>query len=138
MHDKAAEPQIGRRRDPRTDAAILRATLELIAERGVHGFRTQDVAKRAGVGKGAIYRRHRSKDDLVMASVAALVDQEIVVPDTGSTRADIDALMHEAVELYRGALPGRLMPNLVSAMAERPELARAVREGFLVRRREAC
>lgn len=137
MHDKAAEPQIGRRRDPRTDAAILRATLELIAERGVHGFRTQDVAKRAGVGKGAIYRRHRSKDDLVMASVAALVDQEIVVPDTGSTRADIDALMHEAVELYRGALPGRLMPNLVSAMAERPELARAVREGFLVRRREA-
>jgi hypothetical protein len=77
------------------------------------------------------------KDDLVMASLAALVDQEIVVPDTDSTRADIDALMHEAVELYRGALPRRLMPNLVSAMAERPELARAVREGFLVRRREA-
>jgi AcrR family transcriptional regulator len=51
VHDKAAEPQIGRRRDPRTDAAILRVTLELIAERGVHGFRTQDVAKRAGVGK---------------------------------------------------------------------------------------
>jgi AcrR family transcriptional regulator len=132
-----AEPRIGRPRDERTNRAILRATLELIAERGVHGFRTQDVAERAGVGKGAIYRRHRSKNDLVMASVAALVDEEIVVPDTGSTRADLDALMHEAVELYRGSLPGRLMPNLVSAMAERPELARAVREGFLVRRRQA-
>ena len=86
-------------------------------ERGVHGFRTEDVAARAGVGKGAIYRRHPSKDDLVMASVAALVDEEIVVPDTGSTRADLLALMREAVELYRGSLPGRLMPNLVSAMA---------------------
>jgi AcrR family transcriptional regulator len=103
----------------------------------LHGFRTDDVAARAGVGKGAIYRRHPSKDDLVIASVAALVDEEIVVPDTGSTRADLLALMSEAVELYRGSLPGRLMPNLVSAMAERPELARVVREGFLVRRRLA-
>jgi AcrR family transcriptional regulator len=128
---------IGRPRDERADRAILRATLELIAERGVHGFRTEDVAARARVGKGAIYRRHPSKDDLVMASVAALVDEEIVVPDTGSTRADLLALMREAVELYRGSLPGRLMPNLVSAMAEGPELARVVREGFLIRRRSA-
>jgi AcrR family transcriptional regulator len=128
---------IGRPRDERVNRAILQATLELIAERGVHGFRTEDVASRAGVGKGAIYRRHASKDDLVMAAVAALVAEEIVVPDTGSTRADLLALMREAVELYRGSLPGRLMPNLVSAMAERPELARVVREGFLIRRRSA-
>jgi AcrR family transcriptional regulator len=132
----AARP-IGRPRDERADRAILRATLELIAQRGVHRFRTEDVAARARVGKGAIYRRHPSKDDLVMASVAALVDEEIVVPDTGSTRADLLVLMREAVELYRGSLPGRLMPNLVSAMAERPELARVVREGFLIRRRSA-
>jgi AcrR family transcriptional regulator len=109
----------------------------LIAERGVHGFRTEDVAARAGVGKGAIYRRHPSKDDLVRAAVAALVDEEMVVPDTGSTRADLLALMREAVALYRGSLPGRLMPNLVSAMAERAELAQVVREGFLIRRRLA-
>ena len=131
------ERSIGRPRDERVDRTILQATLELIAERGVHGFRTEDVAARAGVGKGAIYRRHSSKDELVMASVAALVDEEIVVPDRGSTRADLLALMCEAVELYRGSLPGRLMPNLVSAMAERPELAQVVREGFLVRRRSA-
>jgi AcrR family transcriptional regulator len=128
---------LGRPRDERTDRAILQATLGLIAERGVHGFRTEDVATRAGVGKGAIYRRHRSKDDLVTAAVGALVDEEIVVPDTGSTRADLLALMHEAVELYRGSVPGRLMPNLVTAMAERPELAQVFREGFLIRRRLA-
>jgi AcrR family transcriptional regulator len=132
-----SERSIGRPRDARADHAILKATLELIAECGVHGFRTDDVAARAGVGKGAIYRRHPSKDDLVMAAVAALVDEEIEVPDTGSTRADLLALMREAVELYRGSLPGRLMPRLVSAMAERPELASVVREGFLIRRRRA-
>lgn len=137
MQGDRTERPIGRPRDERADRAILQATLELIAERGVHGFRTEDVAARAGVGKGAIYRRHSSKDDLMVAAVAGLVDEEIVVPDTGSTRADLLALMREAVELYRSSLPGRLMPNLVSAMAARPELARVVREGFLIRRRQA-
>lgn len=134
--DVAARP-MGRPRDLRVDQAILEATRELVAERGVHEFRTEDVAVRAGVGKGAIYRRYASKDELVTAAVGALVDEEIRVPDTGSTRSDLLALMGEAVELYRGSLPGRLMPNLVSAMAQRPELARAVRDGFLASRRAA-
>lgn len=128
---------MGRPRDLRVDRAILEATRELIAERGVHEFRTEDVAFRAGVGKGAIYRRYPSKDELVTAAVGALVDEEIQVPDTGSTRSDLLALMGEAVELYRGSVPGRLMPSLVSAMAQRPELARAVRDGFLAGRRAA-
>ncbi len=135
--DAVADRLMGRPRDARADRAILEATLELIAELGVHGFRTEDVAARAAVGKGAIYRRFRSKDDLVTAAVAALVSEEIAVPDTGSTRADLLALMREAVELYGGSLPGRLMPNLVGAMAQKPELARAVRDGFLSGRRAA-
>jgi AcrR family transcriptional regulator len=132
-----AERRMGRPRDARADRAILDATLELIAEVGVREFRTDDVAARARVGKGAIYRRYRSKDELVAAAVAALVHEEIAVPDTGSTRADLVALMLDAVELYSGALPGRLIPSLVGAMAQSPELARAVREGFLAGRRAA-
>jgi AcrR family transcriptional regulator len=128
---------MGRPRDARADRAILDATLDLIAELGVHEFRTEDVAARAGVGKGAIYRRYGSKDELVTAAIAALVHEEIVVPDTGSTREDLLVLMREVVELYRGSLAARLMPNLVEAMARKPELARAVRDGFLAGRRAA-
>jgi AcrR family transcriptional regulator len=126
----------GRPRDERTDRAILKAARELIAEVGVE-FRTDDVAARAGVGKGAIYRRYTSKDELVAAAIGALVNEEIVVPDTDSTRDDLLVLMREAVELYRGPGAGRLMPNLVGAMARTPELANAVREGFLSGRRAA-
>jgi AcrR family transcriptional regulator len=133
----AAERPLGRPRDARADRAILEATLELIAELGVYEFRTEDVAARAGVGKGAIYRRYRSKDELVTAAVAVLVNEEIAVPDTGSTRADLLILMREAVALYRGSLAGRLMPKLVGAMAQKPDLARAVRDGFLAGRRRA-
>jgi AcrR family transcriptional regulator len=128
---------LGRPRDARADHAILKATRELIAERGVYEFRTEDVADRAGVGKGAIYRRYRSKDELVTASIAALVSDEIAVPDTGSARGDLLLLMREAVELYRGSLARRLMPNLIGAIAHKPELAKAVRDGFLAGRRAA-
>ena len=134
--DVVAERQMGRPREPRADRAILAAALELIAEFGVHDFRMDDVADRAGVGKGAIYRRYRSKDELVTAAVAALVS-EIALPDSGSTRDDLLALMREAVELYSGSLAARLMPNLVGAMGQKPELAHTVRDAFLARRRAA-
>lgn len=128
---------MGRPRDERTDRAILEATRELIAEVGVYEFRTADLAARAGVGKGAIYRRYGSKDELITAAIASLVNEEIIVPDTGSTRGDLLVLMREAVEVYRGSGAGRLMPNLVGAMARQPELADAVRKGFLANRRAA-
>jgi AcrR family transcriptional regulator len=134
---QVAERSPGRPRDPRADRAILAATLDLIAEVGVYELRTEDVAARAGVGKGAIYRRYRSKDELVAAAIAAVVSEEITLPDTGSTRSDLLFLMREAVELYRGSRAGRLMANLISAMAQKPQLARAVRDGFLAGRRAA-
>lgn len=131
-----AQAVVGRPREVRLDGAILAATLELVAEVGIHDFRMDDVAERAGVGKAAIYRRYRSKDELVTATVAALVS-EITVPDTGSTREDLLALMREAVEVYSDPIKAGIMPSLVGAMPQRPELARAIRDGFLARRRAA-
>jgi AcrR family transcriptional regulator len=131
-----AQAVVGRPREARLDGAIRAATLELVAEVGIHDFRMDDVAERAGVGKAAIYRRYRSKDELVTATIAALVS-EITVPDTGSTREDLLALMREAVEVYSDPVKAGIMPSLVGAMPQRPELARAVRDGFLAQRRAA-
>jgi AcrR family transcriptional regulator len=127
---------LGRPREERADSAILDATLRLIAERGLGELRIDDVAERAQVGKATIYRRYRSKDELVGAAVTSLVS-EIAIPDTGSTEDDLRQLMRNAVRVYRGSLEARLMPGLVEAMSRDPELAAAVRTGFLKRRRAA-
>ena len=126
---------LGRPREARADRAILDATLELMAAR-VPDLRMDDVAARAGVGKATIYRRYRSKDELVTAAVAALVG-EISVPDTGSTEGDLVALMREAVAVYSNPVAARAMPALVAAMHRDPELARGIRTGFLASRRRA-
>jgi AcrR family transcriptional regulator len=126
----------GRPREERADRAILAAALELMADHGVRDLRMDDVAARAGVGKATIYRRYSSKDELVAAAVAGLVS-EIAVPDTGSTRTDLLAVMNRAVEVYRGSVEAGVMPSLVEAMSRDPELARTVRERVLAPRRAA-
>jgi AcrR family transcriptional regulator len=137
MPEEASTPGLmGRPREERADRAILAAALELMAQHGVRDLRMDDVADRARVGKATIYRRYRSKDELVTAAVAALVS-EITVPDTGSTRADLLELMRSAVEVYKGSVEAGVMPGLVEAMSRDAELARTVREGFLARRRAA-
>ena len=95
-----------------------------------------DVARRAGVGKATIYRRYRSKEELVTATIAQLVS-EIRLPDTGSTRGDLQALMRNAVGVYSGSLEAGVMPGLVDAMSRDANLAKTVREGFLAGRRAA-
>jgi AcrR family transcriptional regulator len=134
--DASPTGAIGRPRDTRADRAILTATLELMAERGVGDLRMDDVADRAAVGKATIYRRYRSKDELVADAVATLVS-EIAIPDTGSTRSDLLALMRQAVELYSGPLARGLMPALLEETRRNPELATTVRDQFLAGRRLA-
>ena len=134
--DPSPARAIGRPRDARAGRAILTAALQLMAERGVRDLRMDDVAERAGVGKATIYRRYRSKDALVSDAIATLVS-EIAIPDTGSTRADLLALMRQAVELYSGSLAARLMPAVLEETRRNPELATTVRDEFLAGRRAA-
>ncbi len=52
-------------KDPEKEAAILDAALFLFAERSFHGTAVPDIAARAGVGTGTIYRYFASKEELV-------------------------------------------------------------------------
>ncbi|HZZ36450.1 MAG TPA: TetR/AcrR family transcriptional regulator [Caulobacteraceae bacterium] len=57
------------RKRQRTRAALVEATLALIAERGLDGVTLDEVAARAGVTKGAIYSNYRSKGELLWDAV---------------------------------------------------------------------
>ncbi len=134
-NDSSGRRRTGRPRSEETHQAILGAALEILAEQGWRGFTMHGIADRAGVGKAAIYRRWKSREAVLTAAVQGMVS-EIGLPDSGSIRGDLLELMQRAVALYRGA-SGRLMPGLVSAMAQHEEVATAVREAFLAPRRAA-
>ena len=52
-----------RKRDTKLPS-ILRAALELFTEKGIHATTTKDIARRAGVSEGALYRHYQSKQEL--------------------------------------------------------------------------
>jgi AcrR family transcriptional regulator len=126
----------GRPLEARPREAAIRATLELVAEHGISGLTTNAVAERAGISKATMYRRWRSKQELLVDAVAALVS-DIGLPDTGTTHGDLLELMHNAVRVYGGSLEAGVMPSLIDAMSRDAELAGAVRTTFLTRRRAA-
>jgi AcrR family transcriptional regulator len=81
----------GRPRDTAIDESIVRATTELLSERGYSGITVDAVAARAGVGKAAIYRRYASKQELIFSVVVRGMD-DVLPPDAGTLHADLSAL----------------------------------------------
>jgi len=126
----------GRPRDPQADRAILKATMELLAEDGFGGLSIEAVATRAGVGKTTVYRRWPSKIPLVVDALTHMKPPMAVpIPEDMTTR---DALMRFLTELTRsrGNDPNaRILAGLVDAMSRDTELAEAVRAGLLSGRR---
>lgn len=109
------------------------ATLELLAEQGLKGMSMDAVAARAGASKATIYRRWRSKEELVL-ELLEMVVQFVQPIDTGDVRNDL-------IETTRGATAGRgrlgqLLPRLLAVAASDPVLDKMVSERLIAPRRE--
>jgi AcrR family transcriptional regulator len=122
----------GRRRDPSRDTAIKAAVLQLLPITGYNGLTMDAVAARAHVGKGTIYRRWASKNDLLVSLVDEASRDELVVPDTGCLRSDLLALLQSLSEVLSGP-GGQVSRALLGALAAEPDLAVAYRRGPLQR-----
>ena len=120
----------GRPRDPSRDGVIRAAILRLLGDVGYSALTMDAVASEAGVGKATIYRRWRTKEELVVDTVAELNAVEAVPVDTGSIEGDLRAVMHAMVALVNSPA-GSATQALLSSMQHQPALAQAFREGPL-------
>lgn len=120
----------GRPRDPSRDSAIRAAILQVLADSGYAGLTMDAVATAAGVGKATIYRRWRTKSDLVADAVAALDTAPESIPDTGSLEEDLSILMRSLVDAVNGPL-GSATLSLLSALPHEPDLREAFQNGPL-------
>ena len=63
MEPAAAEPKWRRRAEDRPDE-VLDAALKMFARKGFASTKVEDIAREAGLSKGAIYRYFSSKEDI--------------------------------------------------------------------------
>lgn len=122
---------------PAVTAALTKALFEEWAQNGYGALSLGAVAKRAGVGKAALYRRWPSKLAMVSERLEQIGIELAVSPDTGSLFEDVRCLLGELRRLLRHPLIRRILPDLHAEMIRSPELAAIIR-GRLQQERREC
>ncbi|WP_172388210.1 TetR/AcrR family transcriptional regulator [Streptomyces sp. MNP-20] len=113
--------------------AIRSAVFAELAAVGYARMSIEGIARRAGVGKTAVYRRWRSKLHLVLDLVSALAVQGLPTPDTGSLEGDLRLLYEVTSRALRHPVASQVIPDLMAEAARNPDidaaLQKALREG---------
>jgi AcrR family transcriptional regulator len=85
-----------RRRGPELEAALLDAAWDELMAVGYWALTMEGVAARAHTGKMVLYRRWPNRPQLLMAALRRhLKNAPVPVPDTGSLRGDLLALLRD-------------------------------------------
>ena len=137
MPSQAPSPSRGRPRDPRTRAAILAAARALLERGGLTAVTIEAIAAKAGVSRPTIYRYWPNAPAVAMAAFL----EASGAPSAGKTnRSALTALraqLHAVAEAF-AAPAGRSIAAMVAAAQSETELAKAFRNEFIARNRDAA
>lgn len=122
-----------------TRRRVLDAAFAVFGERGIAGSSLAEVAREAGLTKGAVYSNFRSKDDLVLALMEEHAMHRLSGALAGFTEtADGDeALARAATVLVRAMHDGAAWHRLLAEYFALSHRDPGRREGLRLRRREA-
>src|SRR5271155_602808 len=108
--------------------AITNAFFEELAEVGYGRLSIDAVARRAGVGKAAIYRRWKSKLDIAVALISEVAVGAIEVPDTGTLHEDVREYLNRGRDALTHQLASKIVPDLLAEGTRNPDLTSALLE----------
>ncbi len=107
-----------RRRGKELEADILQATFELIKTCPYDELTMEKIAEQAHTSKTVLYRRWKTKSDVVMAALRAQIeagDFTLTPPDTGSLRGDLislfELLMDRLEQFHYQNMSGLIMEH---------------------------
>jgi AcrR family transcriptional regulator len=82
-------------RSAATISRLLDATIDAIAERGYERATVREIAKRAGVSQGGLFRHFPTRRDLFLAAVERLHDRQLAAMTEAMTASDATAFVSE-------------------------------------------
>jgi len=124
----------GRPRDPRLDDALLEAGLAVFLEFGYGAASLTEIARRAGVGTPAIYRRWPTKADMAIDIVERMAEPD-PIPDSGAIRDDLVNFMERRLRTWTTPLFRKLMLPMLMQGNQEGSVAADVGARFLTYRK---
>src|SRR5258708_15520379 len=122
-------------RTARNRAAIFEATLADLALRGYADLSFDAIAVQAGVHKATIYRRWRSKDELVAAAFMDAAERRLDVSDTGDIDRDARALARSVAATLAQPVVAEAIRGLLSSSVR--EIRHLIQRRFWTSRQAA-
>ncbi|TDB77846.1 TetR/AcrR family transcriptional regulator [Micromonospora sp. KC723] len=116
--------------------AIRRALMHELAAVGYGRLSIEAVARRAGVGKTAIYRRWSSKLDLVLETVVAAAGNKLPALDTGTLRGDLSLLFQVVAHALSHPLASQIIPDLLAEAARNPTIDETLQQVLRAQQQE--
>ena len=124
-----------RRGSAEVEAAILTATLELVAERGYAGLSVDAVAERSGAARSVLYRRWPDKAHLVAAALEHARASLVPEAGAGNLRTDLRTVLRNTADLLAGPLGAACAVLHLERSANSELREAAARTGVGLRRR---
>lgn len=128
----------GRRLDAAVTAAITGAVVAELVEHGYGRFSMTSVARRAGTGKAALYRRWPNQEQMILDLLETLAVPAAEVDDHGSLGADLRAFLDSTGALLRDRALRQIIGELLAESLRRPALGAALRRSVMASRRETA
>jgi AcrR family transcriptional regulator len=110
--------------------AIRNAVMHELAEVGYGRLSIEAVARRAGVGKTAIYRRWSNKLEMVLEIVSDVAGRSVPLPDTGSFRGDLQLLMMIVSRALQHRIASQIIPDLMAEASRNPQIAETLQKAL--------
>lgn len=123
---------------PGVTDALRRALFEEWAAHGYRALSLERVARRAGVGKAALYRRWPSKPAMVEDALETVGVTITELPDTGSLAGDVRLLLRSFRRVLRHPLVRRIVPDLHAENGRSTELEAVLARLAAARRTRAA
>ena len=101
-----------------------------LAEVGYGRLSIEAVARRAGVGKTAIYRRWSNKLEMVLEIVSEVAGRSVPLPDTGSFSGDLTLLMMIVSKALQHRIASQIIPDLMAEAARNPQIAETLQKAL--------
>jgi AcrR family transcriptional regulator len=101
-----------------------------LAEVGYGRLSIEAVARRAGVGKTAIYRRWSNKLEMVLEIVSDVAGRSVPMPDTGSFEGDLQLLMMIASKALQHRIASQIIPDLMAEASRNPQIAATLQKAL--------
>ncbi|MDF2535184.1 MAG: TetR family transcriptional regulator [Bacillales bacterium] len=87
---------------------IVEAAIEIFAEKGYSGTSTSEIAKKAGVAEGTIFRHYKTKKDLLFGIVGPMITKFIAPMAARDFNKVLDVKYHSFEDFLRAALINRV------------------------------